>query len=291
MNYNITNRLYNKIAVITGGASGIGAATVRRFVQEGASVVVADIQDEAGQALCAELCAQHDKAAVYIHTDVSQEADVKAMIDLVVATYGRVDCLFNNAGYGGVSGNVDEIDMDGFDATIGVLLRGPMLGMKHVAPIMKAQGSGSIINTGSVAGLRSGMGPAVYSAAKAGVIHLSRSIAAELGPHGIRVNSICPGAIPTPIFLGEEGRDLSQEKKDEAMAYLEEAFTQAQPVNRSASPADIAAAAVYLASDDGSFVSGHALVVDGSLIYGNRWSDEENIATRVGEALGVDIKL
>ena len=102
MNYNITNRLYNKIAVITGGASGIGAATVRRFVQEGASVVVADIQDEAGEALCAELCEQRDKAAVYIHTDVSQEDDVKAMIDFAVATYGRVDCLFNNAGYLGL---------------------------------------------------------------------------------------------------------------------------------------------------------------------------------------------
>ena len=194
-------RLKGKVALITGGASGIGEATVRLFVEEGASVMVADIQDDRGKRLADELGAR----AGYVHTDVSQEGHVKAAVEETCRRFGRLDCIFNNAGYGGVGGKIEDVSADGFDATIGVLLRGVFLGMKHAAPVMKKQGAGSIISTASVAGLRTGLGPHIYSAAKAAVIHLTHSVAMELGEHGVRVNCICPGAIATPIFGKSHG--------------------------------------------------------------------------------------
>jgi Short-chain alcohol dehydrogenase of unknown specificity len=148
-------RLKGKVALITGGASGIGEATVRLFVEEGASVMVADIQDDRGKRLADELGAR----AGYVHTDVSQESHVKAAVEETCRRFGRLDCIFNNAGYGGVGGKIEDVSADGFDATIGVLLRGVFLGMKHAAPVMKKQGAGSIISTASVAGLRTGLGP------------------------------------------------------------------------------------------------------------------------------------
>jgi len=259
--------LTDKVAIITGGASGIGRATVQRFVAEGAKVVIADLNQDDGQALADELGAN----ATFIPVDVSQEAQIQAMITHALDSYGQLDILFNNAGYGGVSGPIEEIDVTDYDATMNVLLK------------MKAQRSGSIISTASVAGLRTGMGPTIYSAAKAAVIHMTRAVAAELGPFGIRVNAICPGAIPTPIFLG--GAEVSPAQREAAVNLLSEHFTHAQPLNRAAKPDDIAAAALYLASDDGSFVSGHALVVDGSLIYGEPWNAENNIATQVAQSV------
>jgi NAD(P)-dependent dehydrogenase (short-subunit alcohol dehydrogenase family) len=189
-------RLNGKVALITGGASGIGEATVRLFVEEGATVVVVDIQDNRGQQLAKELGSR----AAYVHADVSREVDIRAAVTAAVERHGRLDCLFNNAGFAGIQGRIEEITVSGFDETTGVLLRGVFLGMKHAAPIMKRQGSGSIISTASVAGLRAGMGPHIYSAAKAAVIHLTQSVAMELGESGIRVNCICPGGIATPIF-------------------------------------------------------------------------------------------
>lgn len=159
-------RLNGKVTLITGGASGIGEGTARLFIEEGAAVTIADIQDDRGQRLAKELGSR----AAYIRADVSREADVRAAVNAAVERFGRLDCLFNNAGFGGVQGGIEEITVSGFDETIGVLLRGVFLGMKHAAPIMKRQGSGSIISTASVAGLRTGMGPHVYSAAKAAVI-------------------------------------------------------------------------------------------------------------------------
>ncbi len=257
--------LDEKVAVITGGASGIGRATARLFVREGARVVIADIRD--GRELARELGSD----AIFQHTDVSRESDVKAMIDRAIAHFGRLDCLFNNAGSGGVSGGVETTSMQGFDDTVAVLLRGVFMGIKHAAPVMKKQKSGSIINTGSVAGLRTGYAPHVYSACKAAVIHLTKTTAVELGPHEVRVNCICPGGIATPIFAPVLG--LAPEEADRAYAIMTKKLAREQPIQRAGQPEDVAHAALYLASDHASFVSGHALVVDGGLIAGKQWAD------------------
>jgi NAD(P)-dependent dehydrogenase (short-subunit alcohol dehydrogenase family) len=269
------------VAVITGGASGIGEATVRLFVEEGAAVTIADLQDDRGRQLATEL----GPRAVYRHTDVSVEADVQATVEETVARSGRLDCLFNNAGAAGVGGPIAEIPVAGFDATIGVLLRGVFLGMKHAAAAMTRQGAGSIISTASVAGLGAGLGPHVYSAAKAAVIHLTRSVAMELGEHGVRVNCICPGGIATPIFGKAFGMDA--DAADQAVTVMKSALSQLQPIRRSGLPDDIAQAALWLASDDSTFVNGHALVVDGGLTGGRQWSEGKALRAMLRAALGL----
>ena len=265
-------QLEGKVAVITGGASGIGEGTVRLFVQEGARVVIADIQDARGEKLAEEL----GPAASYRHTDVAGEADVRAAVQHAVSKWGRLDCMYNNAGYGGVSGPIESIDMDAYDATMAVLLRGVVLGMKHAAPVMKAQGSGCIISTSSVAGIGIGYGPHVYSAAKAAIIHLTKSVANELGESGVRVNCICPGGIATPIF--GKGMGLTPEQADQTLEMMQQRLALAQPIQRAGMPADIAQAALWLASDAASFVTGHALLVDGGLTTGRLWSERQALA-------------
>ena len=274
-------RLAGKVAVITGGASGIGEATVRLFVGEGASVMVADIQDDRGRRLVGELGGR----AAFRHTDVSVEADVQATLEEAVRHFGRLDCLFNNAGYAGVSGPIADIPVAGFDETIGVLLRGVFLGMKHAAGIMRRQGSGSIISTASVAGLGAGMGPHVYSAAKAAVIHLTRSVSMELGESGVRVNCICPGGIATPIFGKALG--LAPDEAEATVPLMKSVLESLQPIKRPGVPEDIAHAALWLASDESSFVNGHALVVDGGLTGGRSWSEGEQRRALLRAALGL----
>jgi NAD(P)-dependent dehydrogenase (short-subunit alcohol dehydrogenase family) len=275
------SRLAGKVALITGGASGIGEATVRLFLAEGASVVIADLQDARGRRVAGELGAR----AVYAPTDVSREADVQAAVEVAVRQFGRLDCVFNNAGYGGVGGRIAEIPVAGFDETLGVLLRGVFLGMKHAAPVMKRQGGGSIISTASIAGLRTGLGPHVYSAAKAAVIHLTRSVAMELGEHNIRVNCICPGGIATPIF--GKGLGLSPERAEEIVPLMKGVLENQQPIKRAGLPEDIAQAALWLASDDSTFVNGHALVVDGGLSSGRSWSESPFRRAALRQALGL----
>ncbi len=260
-------KLNGKVALITGGASGIGKATVRLFVEEGASVVIADIQDEFGEALAKEL----GQEAVYIHTDVSQEHDVEASIKLATDKFGSLDCIFNNAGIAGVGGMIEETPVEGFDVTVEILFRGVFLGMKHAAPVMKQQGSGSIISTASVAGLRTGMGFHIYSACKAAVIHLTRSVAMELSENGVRVNCICAGGIVTPIFGRAFG--LSQVKAEEMTEKLYDDLKTAQPIKRAGHPEDIANAALWLASGDSSYVTGQSIVVDGGRTLGRTWSE------------------
>jgi NAD(P)-dependent dehydrogenase (short-subunit alcohol dehydrogenase family) len=274
-------RLASKVALVTGGGSGIGEATVRLFVAEGASVVIADIQDERGRRVAEELGVR----AAYVHADVSREADVQAAVAETVRRFGRLDCIFNNAGYGGVGGRIADVPVEGFDETMGVLVRGVFLGMKHAAPVMKRQGSGSIISTASVAGLHTGLGPHVYSAAKAAVIHLTRSVAMELGEHNIRVNCICPGGIATPIF--GKGLGLSAERAEEIVPLMKGVLENLQPIKRSGLPDDIAQAALWLASDDSTFVNGHALVVDGGLIGGRSWSESQLRRSALRSALGL----
>ena len=253
------SRLPGKIAIVTGGASGIGEGTVRLFAAEGAKVVIADVQDARGQKLAEELGTD----TAYFHTDVSQEADVANAIDFAMRKWGRLDCMYNNAGFGGVSGPIDELDMDAYDQTMSVLLRGVFCGVKHAARVMKAQRSGSIISTASVAGVGAIFGPHVYSAAKAAVVHLSKTIAVELGEYGVRINAICPGGIATPIF--GKGMGLTAEQADQTVEVMKVALAQSQPIRRSGVPNDIAEAALWLASDASSFVTGQAIIVDGGI--------------------------
>jgi NAD(P)-dependent dehydrogenase (short-subunit alcohol dehydrogenase family) len=260
-------QLDGKVAVVTGGASGIGEGTVRKFVESGARVVISDVQDARGQKLAEEL----GPSASFYHTDVNQEEEVRAAIGHAVQKWGRLDVMFNNAGFGGVSGSILDTDMEAYDTTVAVLLRGVVLGMKHAGRVMVEQGSGCIISTASVAGVGIGFGPHVYSAAKAAVIHLTKSVANELGEQGVRVNAICPGGIATPIF--GKGMGLSPEQADLTVDLMKVRLAQGQPIQRSGLPGDIANAAAWLASDEASFVTGHALVVDGGITTGRLWSE------------------
>ena len=254
-------QLDNKVAVITGGSSGIGKGSVKSFVREGAKVVIADIMDDYGQALADEL----GDNAIYIHTDVKVEDQVKAAVQLAVDKFGRLDCMFNNAGGGGAEGMIDEITEEGFDGGIALLLRSVFFGMKHAAPVMKAQGSGSINSTASVAGWRTGYGDHIYTACKAAVIHLTRSVSIELGSFGVRTNCICPGGIVSSIFFGSE---LTQEQKISLYDTMGETLANAQSIKRAGQPEDIAQAAIWLAGDNSTFVNGAAINVDGSILDG-----------------------
>ncbi len=274
-------RLKERVALITGGASGIGKAIVELFVKEGARVVVADIQETQGRELAKKL----GDNATFKLTDVSLEDDVRGMTELAVETYGRLDCLVNNAGIGGVEGEIESIPVDGFDKTIAVLLRGVFLGSKYAAPIMKRQGGGNIINVSSIAGMRGISENHPYSAAKAAVIQLTRTSAMELAQHQIRVNCICPGAIVTAIFGATKG--MSDEDIAGTYENLSRLFERVQPLPRAGRPEDIANAALWLASDDSSFVTGHALVVDGGASAGQMWHAKQRYTARIEEALGL----
>jgi len=255
-------RLEGKVAIVTGAASGMGLATVKKFVAEGARVVLGDVQGE-GARIAREL----GDAARFVLTDVSREADVEALVAYAVQEFGQLDCIFNNAGFGGVAGELVDLDFgDAYRRTIDVLFTGVAAGTKHAARVMKGRG-GSIINTASVAGLRGGYGPHVYSAMKAAVLSLSRTAALELGAHGIRVNAICPGFIATAIFAG--ARNWSYETRQRFIGELEKFPATATPIRRAGLGADIAAMATYLASDESTFVTGQQFVVDGGLMAGN----------------------
>jgi NAD(P)-dependent dehydrogenase (short-subunit alcohol dehydrogenase family) len=248
-------KLKDKVAVITGGASGMGQATVLRFLDEGARVVVADFNEKNGQETLAlaTKAGQADKIR-FIRTDVAKEADVKAMIDRAVSNFGHLDIVFNNAGVGGAIGPVWDIEEDEWDYTFDVLVKGVFFGIKHAARVMKQQGQGgAIINTASTAGLSGGSGPLVYSAAKAAVINLTKAAAVQLAPDRIRVNAICPGGILTGL--------TNQGNPEEAAKSL----ATFQPWPEHGQGKHIAGAALFLASEDAGFVTGEALVVDGGL--------------------------
>ena len=272
-------RLDGKVAVITGGASGIGEASVRLFVEEGAEVVVADVQDERGGNLASELGAE------YVHADVTREEDVEAVVSHAVDVYGRLDCMFNNAGIAGAVGPIESVTVEAFNQTVAVLLRGVFLGVKHAAPVMRAQGGGSIINTASVAAIRTGYGNHIYSAAKAGVVQFTRSVAMELGEDNVRVNCILPGFIPTPMIAHARGVPIGE--ADAKLEDITESFREAQPLRRPGHPDDIAKAALWLASDESSFVNGHALAVDGGVSGGRMWSDYQKAIEGLERKLGL----
>ena len=263
-------RLDGKVAVVTGATSGIGLRTAEVFVAEGAKVVVAGRRAAEGEALANKL----GPACLFRRADVTVEDDVRNLINLAVDKFGRLDCLFNNAGGPAQTGGIEGLEVERFDAAMATLVRSVMLGMKHAAPHMRRQGAGSIINNGSIAGRLAGFSSSVvYGAAKAAVIHLTRCVAMELGEAGIRVNSISPGAIATGIFGKALG--LSTEAAEKTAAVMREATRTAQPIPRAGLPDDIAHAAVFLASDESTFINGHDLVVDGAITGGRNWSQQQ----------------
>ena len=248
----MTGRLNGQVAVVTGAASGIGAAIAERFVEEGSRCVLIDIQDDAGHDIAKRL----GDAATYVHGDVSLEEDVARAIGTATDRFGRLDCMVNNAGILGAVGPIADIDAAAWDRTIAVLLSSVFYGTKHAARVMIEHGGGTIINMASTAGVRAGLGPHVYTAAKHGVIGLTQSVAPELGRYGIRVNAIAPGATVTGltayITTGDAGN------LDEASERVGRGAT----IGRPAIPLDIANAALFLASAEASYVSGAVLVVD-----------------------------
>jgi NAD(P)-dependent dehydrogenase (short-subunit alcohol dehydrogenase family) len=274
-------RLEGKVAVITGATSGIGWRTAEIFVAEGAKVVAAGRRGAEGEALAKKLGAN----CLFKQTDVTDEAQMKALISHAVENFGRIDCLFNNAGGPAQTGGIEGLDVAQFDAAMATLVRSVMLGMKHAAPHMRRQGSGSIINNGSIAGHLAGYSSSlVYGAAKAAVIHFTKCVAMELGEAGVRVNSISPGAIATGILAKAMG--LESGAADNKADVLEGLFKSAQPIPRAGIPDDIAHAAAFLASDESSFINGADLVIDGGVIGGRNWTQQQQGYVGLRKLLG-----
>ena len=256
----MTKRLDNKVALITGGTSGIGAETARLFIQEGAKVMISGRSEEKGQMLSDEL----GKNSQYLLSDVTKEEDIENSIKETVNQFGKLDILFNNAG-GPVGAGIEKVTQKDIDYGVHLLLASVILGTKFAIEPMRKNGGGCIINNSSIAGIRYRQGDPLYAALKAGVTHYTRMSGVELGPDNIRVNSISPGAIATPIFWGgsQRANTLSTEENDKKLEKLKGNLAKAVPLNRSGLAVDIAEAALYLASDAGSFVSCQDIVVDG----------------------------
>jgi NAD(P)-dependent dehydrogenase (short-subunit alcohol dehydrogenase family) len=248
-------RLEGKVAIITGGASGIGRATAITFLREGARVVIGDL-NEASMAETAAM-ARHQGTAGRLdalRVDVSQEGDVARLVDLAVSRFGGLDCMFNNAGIGGAFGPIGETLVEEWDFTFAVLVRGVFLGIKHASNRMGDQGrGGSIINTASIAGLAGGAGSHAYSAAKAAVANLTRAVSGELAHQRIRVNAIAPGLIKTPLAVGRRESAWDGLVRDK------------QPWPEIGIPEHIADTALFLASEESRFITGQVITVDGGL--------------------------
>ncbi|KKN64560.1 hypothetical protein LCGC14_0490460 [marine sediment metagenome] len=266
--------LDGKVALITGAAGGIGRATSKLFIEEGAKVVMADIWDEMGEKTAQEL----GQNAVYIHSDVSQESDIKNTINLAVEKFGSLDIVFSNAGNPGPGGGIEDIPTDEFDKTVAIHLRAAFLCMKHSIPIMKKQGSGCFLTTSSVAGFQQGMGTLPYSLSKAGIIQLTRIAAVELGIFGIRANAIAPGGIATGIF--GQGMGISRNGAEKMAELMKGTLAEGQAIRRAGLPEDIANAALFLVSDSSSFITGETLKVDGGLLSGRIPQDPEESQER-----------
>ena len=247
-------RLDGKVAIITGGASGMGEATARLFVSEGARVVIGDVQREKGEALAASLGA----ACAYANVDVTSSEDVRGLVKTAVDRFGRLDVMYNNAGIAGAEGPITECSEERFDRIIATNLKGVWLGMKHCLPYLIANGGGSVISTASVSGFMGMNGQGAYGSSKGGVVQLTRVCAIENAKYSVRANCICPGGTLTPLIYGNPdmpGLDGIDEARERLTGF--------QPIPRAGLPEDIANAALWLASDESSFVTGQAIVVDG----------------------------
>jgi NAD(P)-dependent dehydrogenase (short-subunit alcohol dehydrogenase family) len=255
-------KLEGKVAVVTGAASGLGRASAIRFAREGAAVVVADLNSQGGELIVSEIAAIGGRA-VYQRSDVTNESDIKALIDRAMREYGRLDITYNNAGVIGALGSIESTTEAEWDKTFAILSKAVFFGIKHSAAPMRKSGGGSIISTASIAGLSGSFRFHAYSAAKASVINLTRTAALELGKDKIRVNCICPGVINTPLVYGAlpGGKEA-----------LDPMLAKAQAIQRAGDAEDIANMAAFLASDEAAWVTGAAMVVDGGFMAGTPFS-------------------
>lgn len=253
-------KLNGKVAVITGGTSGIGEATAELFVAEGAKVVISGRSTEKGQAIADRL---GDNCRM-ITADIMSEADIRKTIDHAVEQFGGLDILFNNAG-GPTKGEVLDVEAEDIHYAMDLLFTSAVLGIKHAVPHLEAGGGGSIINNTSIAAIRDAQGNLIYSAVKAALTHYTKLAGTRLGPKGIRTNCISPGAIATPIFYGgsQRANTLSDEENARKMEKMAKNLAHATPLQKTGWPQDIAMGALYLASDDSRFVTSHDLVIDG----------------------------
>jgi NAD(P)-dependent dehydrogenase (short-subunit alcohol dehydrogenase family) len=277
----MTQRLKGKVAVITGAASGIGLATLELFVEEGAKVLAADRQVEAGQAL-----ARRFPGAVHFQAcDVTEPVQIRQAIDTAADHFGGLDILFSNAGAVGSLAGVETFDEAEWDTTHALLLRSVAAGAAYAVPHMKRRGGGSIINTSSISALQAGYAPLAYSVAKAGVLHYTRVAAAELSAHRIRINAIVPGFIATHIF--GTMMNLGPEQAAQLLQQVADKSGTANPIGRSGRPRDIAEAVVFLASDAATFITGTHLTVDGGITLGPRHAWDPDAPNPMTEALGM----
>jgi NAD(P)-dependent dehydrogenase (short-subunit alcohol dehydrogenase family) len=272
-------RLEGKVVVITGAGSGIGRGTAELFAREGAHIIAADIADDRGR----RLEESQPGRIKYVHCNVLEEAEIAAAIAAAEAEFGRLDCVFNNAGAGGANETVAEISAAGFDSVMHLHVRAALFGIKHALPALKRASGGAIITTASVAGLSAGYGPVLYSVAKAAIIHMTTVAAVQLAEHRIRVNCICPGLIATNIFATALG--LPSQLADTRLEAIATATSDSQPLRRGGLPRDIAEAALYLASDGADWVTGQALVVDGGLTLGPIGMQQLNAFAPILQAL------
>jgi NAD(P)-dependent dehydrogenase (short-subunit alcohol dehydrogenase family) len=254
-------RLKDKVCLVTGGASGIGYASVLRFLSEGARVVLADLNEEAGREKTQEIADRGDEDRIrFCHCDVSEEVQVMRMIRFTTSEFGRLDCVFNNAGVGGAYGRLIDTRVEDWDRTQGCVLRSTFLCIKHAAMVMIRQDEGgSMVNNAALAAMFGDLAGAAYAAAKAGVVNLTKTAAVQLAENRIRVNSICPGFIPTPLLV----RDGDREEFD---ALIKEK----QALQQIGTPEDVAALATFLLSDEAKFITGDNLVIDGGYAAGGR---------------------
>ena len=274
--------LSGKVAVITGAASGIGLSGVEVFVAAGAKVVAGDIQTEKGEALQARFGA--DKV-VYRDCNVLEPEQIKALIQQAEDSFGGLDVLWNNAGSGGTPGGVEELDLDGYDKTMALLLKSVFAGTHYAVPLMKKRGGGSVINTSSISAVCAGYAPLVYSVAKKGVAHFSKVSAAELSKYKIRVNAILPGFIATSIFGASLGLPTAQ--ADQMAEMVAQNGRDMQPIGRTGTGADIASMAAFLASDAAGFITGGEFVVDGGMTVGPQHAWDDRAAGPLLDALGI----
>jgi NAD(P)-dependent dehydrogenase (short-subunit alcohol dehydrogenase family) len=260
----MSHELTNKVAIVTGGAAGIGAATAKLFLDEGARVVIADVNREQGEALAADL----GPYCAFKQTDVSRRQDVADLVTFTVEKFGGLHIMFNNAGISGqMAPSLLDEDFTDFDRILKVDLLGVMLGTQLAARHMKDHGGGSIINTTSIGGMDAGRTVLTYRAAKAGVIHFTKSAAIDLGEHGIRVNCVAPGGIPTGLLSVATGD--AETDGDAVTQAIRAVMVEDRPLSTAGTVDDIANAAVFLSSDRSRYITGTVLPVDGGMTAGN----------------------